>query len=244
MRPLAASELLEAWEHGLVRRWDERAMELLRSASPETSPDHLASLSIGLRDAALLTLREWSFGQVMTAVIACPACREQLEFILNVNDLRVSGETEPESVMTLKTDHCDFRFRSPNSLDLAAIASHTSIASATRELFERCLLEAHQNGEAVSAGNLPEAALEAVAKHLAEANPQADVQVGLLCPACEHRWSAIFDIASYFWTEIDAWARRLLGEVHTLASCYGWHERDILALSPSRRQLYLEMLGG
>ena len=32
-------------------------------------------------------------------------------------------------------------------------------------------------------------------------------------------------------------------EVHALASAYHWHERDILALSPVRRQAYLELLG-
>jgi hypothetical protein len=51
-----------------------------------------------------------------------------------------------------------------------------------------------------------------------------------------------FDIASYFWDEINAWANRILREVHILASRYGWSERDILALSPWRRQFYLDMV--
>jgi hypothetical protein len=31
-------------------------------------------------------------------------------------------------------------------------------------------------------------------------------------------------------------------EVHLLASAYGWRESDILAMTPWRRQLYLELV--
>jgi len=34
-----------------------------------------------------------------------------------------------------------------------------------------------------------------------------------------------------------------LSDVHTLARAYGWRERDILTLSPTRRQFYLNMVG-
>ena len=76
---------------------------------------------------------------------------------------------------------------------------------------------------------------------MAETDPQADVQLALACPACGHTWQATFDIVSFFWSEINAWAYHTLREVHGLALAYGWTETDILALSPQRRQLYLEM---
>ena len=78
---------------------------------------------------------------------------------------------------------------------------------------------------------------------MALADPQADVQLNLSCPACNHHWQSVFDIVSFFWSEIHAWAQRTLREIHALASAYGWREADILALSPRRRQLYLEMIG-
>jgi len=46
----------------------------------------------------------------------------------------------------------------------------------------------------------------------------------------------------FLWTEITSQARRLLHEVHLLATTYGWHEADILAMSAIRRQYYLEMV--
>jgi len=72
-------------------------------------------------------------------------------------------------------------------------------------------------------------------------DPQADLQLAMVCPQCAHRWTTTFDIASFFWTELNAWALRLLREVHTLASVYGWSEAEILDLSPTRRKAYLEM---
>jgi hypothetical protein len=41
---------------------------------------------------------------------------------------------------------------------------------------------------------------------------------------------------------VEARARRILQEVHTLASSYGWHEAEILALGDTRRAMYLQMV--
>ena len=77
---------------------------------------------------------------------------------------------------------------------------------------------------------------------IAEADPQADVEVALNCPCCQHTWQTDFDIVSYLWAELHAWATRLFREVHLLASAYGWSESDILNMSARRRRHYLEML--
>ena len=73
-------------------------------------------------------------------------------------------------------------------------------------------------------------------------DPQAEVLLDLTCPACGASWQTVFDIAAYFWAELTAEAKRLLREVDALARAYGWREVDILALSPGRRQAYLELV--
>ncbi len=65
----------------------------------------------------------------------------------------------------------------------------------------------------------------------------------LSCPACGHGWLTPLDAPGYLWREIETQARRLLHEVHALASAYGWREADILAMTARRRWAYLEMLG-
>jgi len=76
---------------------------------------------------------------------------------------------------------------------------------------------------------------------MAAADPQADLQLALACPQCAHRWQPVFDIARFLWQELHAWALRTLRDVDTLAHAYHWAEADILALSPRRRQAYLEL---
>src|SRR6185295_12170205 len=237
MRPLSAPALLTAWERGLAEPPAQRALTLLAAACPETSAEDLARESIGRRDGRLLTLREWTFGP-------------RLETAFDVAEIRLDGAGEgPAEPLSLSVAGCELTFRLPNSLDLAALAaappgSH-DLEGARRLLLARCLLALRgTDGGETALDRLPETALQAVADRMAEADPQGDVQLSLACPSCSHAWPAPFDIASYFWTEVDAWARVLLHEIHVLASAYGWWEEDILALSPWRRRAYLELIGG
>jgi hypothetical protein len=79
---------------------------------------------------------------------------------------------------------------------------------------------------------------------MAEADPGAWIELALGCPGCGEEWSAPFDIVSFLWAEVEARARELLEEVHALASAYGWGEGEVLALSPERREAYLELVAG
>jgi hypothetical protein len=241
MRALSVPELLGVWESGLAQGPVERALTLLGAACPETPRDSLARLSIGRRDASLLTLREWTFGSHVDSLVACPQCGRRLELTFNVADVRVDGEAPLELSATVA--EYELRLRPPNSTDIAAIAAEPAVEQKRRLLFERCLIEAHRDGQAATPGRLPPEALDTVAERLAEADPQADIQLDIACSYCGKRWRSAFDIVTFFWSEIEAWACRILREVHTLASAYGWSERDILALTSARRQYYLEMVG-
>jgi hypothetical protein len=250
MRVLTTSELLDVWERGLTQPPVQRMLTLLAAAHPGTPPESLSELSIGQRDARLLLLREWTFGTELMGLATCPRCGVCLEMSFNIGDIqaaRVPYEGESEEVIgafSLSLADYEMSFRLPTSLDLAATADQRDIAAARNRLLERCLLAIRHNGEETSTAQLPAPVVDAIIEHMAQADPQADVQLALTCPACGHQWQAPFDIASFFWSEIDAWARRILHAVHTLASAYGWREADILAMSPRRRQLYLEMLNG
>ncbi len=247
MRPLSAPELLAAWERSLAEPPALRALVLLAAACPETSAEDLARESIGRRDARLLTLREWTFGPQLVSLASCPVCGERLETAFDVAEIRVpGGEEAPAEPLSLTVAGCELTFRLPDSLDLAALAdAGDGLEGARRRLLARCLLNARgEDGGEVPLDRLPEAAFQAVADRMAEADPQGDVQLSLRCPACSHAWPAPFDIASFFWTEVEAWGRLLLHEIHVLASAYCWPEELILALSPWRRRAYLELIGG
>lgn len=88
---------------------------------------------------------------------------------------------------------------------------------------------------------LPPSVQRRIAEAAETADPAADVTLNINCPECGTATRAELDIASYLWTELDAWARDLLLDVHLLATAYGWSEPEILALSPLRRRYYLEL---
>src|SRR5262249_1383424 len=145
--------------------------------------------------------------------------------------LAATGETE---TYTLSIAGYELRYRLPTTLDIEAIAGDEDQRSARATLLKRCLLSADQGGEAIGVEQLPDDVIDLLSEDMAQLDPQADVQLALTCPACSHHWQAAFDIVSFFWSEIAAWAIRVLSEVHTLASAYGWREADILAMTPWR----------
>ncbi len=245
MRPLSAVELLGTWERAVGQAAVERALTLLAAACPDKSHDALATLSIGRRDAMLLTLREQIFGTRLACLTTCPKCSERLEMTFDVSDIRVAEDCERGRSFRVTTGEYEVECRLPNSLDLSALpGSEIKNRTNGQQLLERCLLSVRQSGREIACGALPESVIRTVEDRIAGADAQADVQVDLRCPVCREQWLAAFDIASFSWAEIDGWARRLLRDVHTLASAYGWSEGKILALSPWRRQYYLEMLRG
>ena len=88
---------------------------------------------------------------------------------------------------------------------------------------------------------LPMPVQRRIAEAVEAADPRADLTLNVACPECGEATRAELDIASYLWTELDAWARDVLLDVHLLATAYGWSEPEILALSPTRRRYYLEL---
>jgi T4 bacteriophage base plate protein len=240
MRMLSAVELLDVWERGLTQSPVERALTVLAAACTEASIEALAQLSIGQRDGLLLTLREWTFGPQFVSLTTCPTCSERLELTVDAMDLRVKAQSTAES--ELRVANYVVHFRLPNSLDLIALSRGENLTTVRRLLLKRCLLQVQSDGADASAEELPIEVIDAIVARMAEADPQADMRLALTCPQCGHQWRAAFDIAAFFWREIEDWAERTLREVHILASRYGWREMDILAISPWRRQWYLNLV--
>ena len=240
MRPLSAAELLDAWERGLEQPRALRMLGVLAAASPDCPADAVASLSIGARDRRLLQIRAWAFGAQLLSIAACPACRERVEWRIDAIDLLARGDaTSDVGELCLDLNGHTVRFRLPNSLDLAAASACADVSSARRVLIDRCVADATP---ALDDGVPPEIA-DALAARMEQADPGVEAEFALTCPACAHAWTVAFDIESFFWTELHAWAQRTLNDVHTLARAYGWREADILAMAASRRHTYLGFIG-
>lgn len=237
---LTASDLLSIWEKAIERPMFERALLILESTSGE-SIENLAELSIGQRDLRLLELRESLFGHSLPCITACQACNEQLELNLVSDELRVSRESSnKKNKFALEIDGLTLEYRLPSSLDLSAANTAKDSDHARDIVLGRCLFAAYDGENEIAFQSLNSTMVEALSNAIAEADPQSNLELALTCPSCEQNWSAVFDITSYLWSEIHNWAMRTLREVYLLASAFGWREADILALSPLRRQLYLQ----
>jgi len=238
---LTASDVLSVWERGRDRHLLDRALLILAAAYPDLGDDELPALPLGDRDARLLEVRAGTFGPQLDATATCPQCGVGLEFSFEAGRVRLPPATAPTEAWGWSLDEWVFRLRCPHSGDLADAVMMPGADAARRRLVARCVLAARHAGHPVEVDALPAAVVDAVVERIAEADPQADITLRLACAECGHGWGAIFDIASFLWAEVAARARQLGYEVHALARRYGWRESDILAMSPARRQLYLEI---
>ena len=248
---LTDNDVLNLRESGQHRSTVERALLILSAAYPEMSWQQLAALSVGERDARLLTVRERTFGPLLDVFTTCPSCKQELELSLTTTNLRIPApDDEPGAANEFSVVIGDLtvQYRLVDSTDMQAIAACTSIDDARRQLLERCVLDIQNSSE--SQQQAPEKVVmtytpefvTALAGQMAERDPQAEVLLNLQCAECRHEWQSLFDIASFFWSELETHAKRLINEIYLLARGYHWHERDILALTPMRRHWYLEML--
>lgn len=241
MRTPDTTELLRVWELGAGRPATLRALLLMTAASPENDGNALARWNIGRRDSLLLDLRDALFGPEVHCRTDCTHCGEPIELDFRIDDIRVP-HGEPGRSYYLEAGNYEVRYRLPDSADLLALDGEAP-ARAERQLLARCVLDAWTQDGDVAAAELPDAVLSAVSEGMSEADPQAEVLLEVSCPACSAMSPAPFDIVSHLWTELDAWARRMLREVHTLAQVYGWGEAEILRMSAARRRAYLDLIG-
>ncbi|WP_406835067.1 hypothetical protein ACICHK_01080 [Streptomyces sp. AHU1] len=262
MERTGAADLLAAWEAGLTAGHFGRALLLHTVARPTADPEELLSVPVGRRDADLFALRRVLFGDTLEVRVECGDCSEAMEFDFDPDELTEGGRAgrgaEAAAAsdggaggdgdgLRVEEDGWAVTFRLPTAGDLAAVAAERpgDAVRARSVLLARCAVAAERDGTPVAVGELPGLLPERVQRRMAEvaaaADPCADVTLNVACPACGHATRAELDIASYLWTELDAWARGTLLDVHLLATAYGWSEQEILALSPLRRRYYLEL---
>lgn len=240
MRAPASDLLLQAWEAGLAQSPARRALALLATTGGDAAA--LAALPVGVRDARLLRLRRALFGETVAALAQCPACGERLDVNFAIDDLcppEAIAHEAPPATYDLQACGYQLRYRLPNSDDLSAVPPDDP---SPVHLLRRCVASAMQGDAPVAPDALPPEAVAALGAAMAAADPLARIELAFSCPGCGHGWEDLLDIAAFLWKEVDAWARRTLHDVHTLARAYGWSEADILAMTPLRRDIYLDMV--
>jgi hypothetical protein len=239
MQALTGERLLLAHDQGQCEGALLRAIVLLEAAMPDTSREELLALPVAARDRLLLRLRQLSFGPTLDGYATCVQCGAAMEFSLAVA-AALDGLDEarvPTSVDWLE-DGDTMRLRQITSADLLAALRTGDDGRAEEWLLARSLGFYEINDEAAE-----RAALPSVRAHFEQLHAATELRCTLSCPQCRSDASWSLDIAHFVWLEARHAARRLLADIHTLALQYGWDEPAIAAMSPRRREAYLELLG-
>lgn len=238
---MSSASLLISWESASRTRETWNSLGLLLPWADGLDLEALADLSVGERDARLLALRRRLFGQPIEALAYCPGCGSTIELAFQVSDIETKHQEQGPCTVQHGAWSVDFRL--PDSRDLKAAGAFASVEEARRCLIDRCVIRLSKESEMLTAGDAPPELITLMEQRMVEADPQADVRLKLNCPACATAWDADVDIGAFVATEVAAGARRLLRDVHRLASAYGWREDEILSLGALRRQAYLDLVG-
>lgn len=228
------NDVLALWERACAAGPGARAEALLGDPAP-------ASLSA--RNAALLALRARLFGAKQSLRAACPACGTALEFAVECDTLARSLAPTADSGHEHELRCAGYRiaYQAPDIDDWRAAAASADFAQA---LMRRCIARCErEDGTPCDCAALPRALTDALSDALDALEPGACVDFDLRCPECGTQWSAPMDCANVLYGEVRARAESLLVEVDALARAYGWSEAQVLALSPTRRAAYLQLLG-
>jgi hypothetical protein len=173
----------------------------------------------------------------MDGFVICPDCGAELELTADPRALARGLRSEPADA---SEKIAGYSMRPLNSLDLLASGDAASEEEARGILLARSLgLEEH---ELARLGESAASVAERFERVFERINAGAEIRMRLECAACRNRPVLDLDIARYLLREVAAAGRRLIGEIHELASAYGWTEAAIAGMSPARRSEYLKML--
>jgi hypothetical protein len=250
VRPLSGEVELWAAESQVGAVPARRVTELLASCVGrigdlvEPGMTVAAGLTVGDREALLLHLRRLTYGERMQCVLTCPwpRCGERMDLDLGIHELLVPKYEnicpEHETEFGVESGRCRVKFRLPTGADQEAAAGLAARAphDAAQLILDRCVSSVMVNETLVD--RLPLEAAEPLARVMSDLDPQAEMRLDPVCPACGRGFSTILDTAAYFFHEIAARGRAIVREVDLLAARYHWSEAAILGMTSPRRRSY------
>lgn len=213
-----------------------------------TAPNEagVRNLSLGDREALLLSIRRITLGDRIETTAVCPAlgCAQVFDITLEIGSLLIPpyGARKRWRDAAVESGRQRHRFvvRPVNGADQeqAARLAPESIDSAVALVLRRCTRRRGPAPRRATPDNLQ----PQLSRLLAALDPQAQITLQLRCPECAHSFALLFDAGTFLLGELDARNRDLHRHVHLLAFHYGWREADILALTAPRRERYIRLL--
>lgn len=233
---------LDLWERAAPKLPRRRRREFLAFGGLPGAP--VEDLEVGRANAWLLRLHRSMFGSRLPCHTACPRCDAALELDLDGEELLAREPARTAGPAQLLVGEWEVVFRLPTEGDVDAVHGESDLAAARDALVRRCVTGCRRGAEETSVSLAPPEVVAHMSVRIEESDPLATLDFALRCASCDHGWTSILEIDVFLWLRLNAWAHRLLRDVHTLAKAYGWSERTITGMSQWKRQLYLDMVEG
>jgi hypothetical protein len=172
-----------------------------------------------------------------------------MDLELQVDELLLPPYTEATEVYEIiaEGDAAPYqvRFRLPTGADQEACAAwaRSDPNAAADLLLRRCLQRVITN-DAEPVENVPPVVAQQLPALMAKLDPQAELVLNLRCPGCDHTFSALLDMGTYFVQELADRAQWLYHDTHLLALYYHWTHADIMAMPTRARRRQVEALIG
>lgn len=211
---------------------DTGSAVLLLDRLLDAPPCGAGELSASDRDGLLAALHRALWGDRIVSSLACPACGEMYDLSFELSSLQRQLMRTLEMARVLAPreieDASGQRFRLPSAEEEDA-AAQLGVVAGSALLLGSIAGGEHADGQAIGQR------LEALA-------PLLDVDLDTSCPECGHAQLARFDIQSFVLQRLLDEREGVLGEVHALASSYGWSWGDIVSLPRSLRRSLVQRL--
>ena len=217
------------------------AIQLLDALLDDSSTDReqrlcASDLVAADRDRLLAAVYERAFGDRIESTLVCERCAQPFELCFLLSELTESIR-KPRSVDGWRhlgngrfTTATGVSFRLPTGNDELAVA-RLSPKEAESSLLSRCAeIDAWPGG-----ANAFEEMLDEIA-------PLLDLELKANCPECGHIHTLQFDIQRYLLGVIVGERRRLLAEIHRIATAYAWSLNEILSLTRSDRRRFVDLI--
>lgn len=191
-------------------------------------------VTVAGRDAAALDLLAAVGDGVLQGEATCPACAARLDVALEEPVVAAAPAPASDRV-ALVVGGRRHTVRPPTLDDLDDVLGLDLDEATAVRLLAAALLDPPP-----AEGDLDDDALAAVDGALAGLVGDALVQpVELRCPDCASTWTADVALDAFVRERVDRRARRVLDEVHDLASAYGWTPATVLELPQRVRDHHL-----
>lgn len=190
----------------------------------------------------LLAVYGVTFGDELVVDARCTHddCGEWLQFPLSMPAF-VETAGDDDSIIHAPDDKTRLRLRLPTGVDQLLWLEQRPVRTLFGSMAATLVLEVNQGAPGPDF-YVPEQWLSGLEALLEQHDPLTALQIDTVCACCGREFSIALDLERQILARFARLQQSLLEEVHMLASAYHWSERDIMDLTPVRRQWYLQKL--